>query len=158
MTKSVFDSYKKHHMIIIFCTIYMTKTRIYDMFFTKNKDRESIFFPRSLHNLHVVIADIWTQWLEPEVINFYKHIVHSLYNNYIIFLNSDQGEALYIIRSLPAVYHQREALHGIKPQEIHAYAWWDTRAARRPWWYAPHFARWRYAKPTAWIKKEATFV
>jgi len=33
----------------------------------------------------------------------------------------NQGEALYIIRSLSAVYHQCEALYLIKPQE---YARW----------------------------------
>ena len=40
-------------------------------------------------------------------------------------------------------------------RKIHAKAWWDTRAARRPWWYTPHFARWWYTKPAAWIKKSS---
>ena len=42
-------------------------------------------------------------------------------------------------------------------KEMHADAWWDTRSACRPWWYAPHFVRRWYAKPAAWIKKERTF-
>ena len=39
----------------------------------------------------------------------------SLKTLYHTFANN-QGEALYIIRSLSAVYHQCEALHLIKPQ------------------------------------------
>ena len=41
--------------------------------------------------------------------------------------------------------------------KMHAKAWWDTRAARRPWWYTPHFVRRWYTKPAAWINKKGTF-
>ena len=42
--------------------------------------------------------------------------------------------------------------------KMHAGAWWDARAACRPWWYTPHFVRRWYAKPAAWINKKRTFV
>ena len=40
---------------------------------------------------------------------------------------------------------------------MHAGAWWDTRAARRPWWYTPHVVRRWYTKPAAWINKKDIF-
>jgi len=44
--------------------------------------------------------------------------------NYITFLKTNQGEALYIINSVGIAYHQHAVLHLIKPQEgfMHGYA------------------------------------
>ena len=47
------------------------------------------------------------------------------------------------------VYHQAADRCTLKRDEIQP---------QRGWWYAPRFARWWYAKPVAWIKKEVTFV
>ena len=58
MTKAVFDSYKEYCSIVILSIKYLTKARIYSLLFTKHKDRESVCFPRRLHNLHIVIANI----------------------------------------------------------------------------------------------------
>ena len=78
MTKSVFESYKEHYLIIILSIKYLTKARIYGLLFSKHKDWKSVFFPRCPNNLHIVIANILTQGIESKVINFYKHIIHPL--------------------------------------------------------------------------------
>lgn len=58
MTKAVFDSYKEYSLIIILSIKHLTKARIYSLLFPKYQNRKSVFFPRSLHNLHIVIANI----------------------------------------------------------------------------------------------------
>ena len=50
---------------------------------------------------------------------------------------------------LVAVYHQAAGRCTLTRDEIQPH---------RGWWYTPHFARWWYTKPAAWIKKEVTFV
>ena len=58
MTKAVFDSYKEYCSIIISSIKYLTKARIYRLLFTKHKERRAVCFPRRLHNLHIVVANI----------------------------------------------------------------------------------------------------
>ena len=49
---------------------------------------------------------------------------------------------------LVAVYHQTAGRYTLARDEIQP---------RRGWWYTPHFARWWYTKPAAWINKKRTF-
>ena len=73
-------------------------------------------------------------------------------NHYIL----NRGEAVYIINSArncisstrSVVYHQAAGRYTLARDEIQP---------QKGWWYAPRFARWWYAKPAAWIKKEVTF-
>lgn len=58
MTMAVFDSNEEYCSIIILSIKHLTKARIYSLLFPKHKGRESVFFPRCLHNLHIVIANI----------------------------------------------------------------------------------------------------
>ena len=46
------------------------------------------------------------------------------------------------------VYHQAAGRCTLARDEIQP---------RRGWWYTPHFARWWYTKPAAWINKKGTF-
>ncbi|MBQ8494758.1 MAG: hypothetical protein IJ465_03285, partial [Clostridia bacterium] len=76
--------------------------------------RTQIFFP--------IFAYYYSHFFSPLQISIYQ-------TDYTNFQQSNQGEALYIIRSLSAVYHQCEALHLIKPQLIQPSA--DNMRLRR---------------------------
>ena len=73
---------------------------------------------------------------------------NSLYNH---------AEGVYIINAKhcisstrSVVYHQATGKYTLARDEIQG-------RLCRPWWYTPHFARWWYAKPVAWIKKYTLF-
>ena len=75
-----------------------------------------------------------------------------------MILQCNQGEALYIIRNLLRYIINTKCCISSSRRKIQLQrGWWDTRAASRPWWYAPHVVRRWYAKPAAWINKKGTF-